>query len=80
MKLAFVLVILLIIFCFVAGPVLLIWSLNALFDLGIAYNLKTWAASFILCATFNMGILNNKNYGKENYQIRIRMGYMPEPR
>ena len=41
MKLAFVLVILLIIFCFVAGPVLLIWSLNALFDLGIAYNLKT---------------------------------------
>jgi len=66
MKLAFVLVILLIIFCSVVGPVLLIWSLNALFDLGIAYNLKTWAASFILCATFNMGILNNKNYGKEN--------------
>jgi hypothetical protein len=30
------------------GPFMLIWSLNSLFGLGIAYTIKTWFASLIL--------------------------------
>jgi uncharacterized membrane protein YjdF len=30
------------------GPLLLIWSLNTLFSLGIAYSLKTWFAALII--------------------------------
>lgn len=30
------------------GPLLIIWSLNTLFSLGIAYSLKTWFAALIL--------------------------------
>jgi len=30
------------------GPLLAIWSLNALFGLGIAYSLKTWFAALVL--------------------------------
>lgn len=32
----------------VAGPLLLIWSLNILFNLNIEYSLTTWAAAFVL--------------------------------
>lgn len=32
----------------VIGPLLTIWSLNTLFGLGIAYNVKTWFAAFVL--------------------------------
>tara|TARA_R100000008_G_scaffold11231_1_gene5619 strand:- start:1434 stop:1634 length:201 start_codon:yes stop_codon:yes gene_type:complete len=66
MKLAFTLMALLVVLGFLTGPVLLIWSLNTLFHLGIAYNLKTWFASFVLWWAFNAEMLNNKIYGKEN--------------
>jgi hypothetical protein len=42
------LLILLIILVIVLGPLLLIWSLNTLFGLAIAYNLSTWFAAFVL--------------------------------
>ena len=32
-------------------PILIIWSLNTLFALGIAYTIKTWVATLILTAT-----------------------------
>jgi hypothetical protein len=32
----------------IAGPLLLIWALNTLFGLGIAYNIWTWLAALIL--------------------------------
>lgn len=31
-------------------PLVLIWSLNTLFGLGIGYSLSTWAAAFVLAA------------------------------
>jgi len=34
----------------IAGPLLLIWSLNTLFGLGIDYTIWTWLAAFILAA------------------------------
>ena len=33
---------------FTLGPLLLIWSINTLFMLGISYNISTWAASLVL--------------------------------
>lgn len=42
------LLILLIILVIVLGPLLIIWSLNTLFGLGIAYTLQTWVAALIL--------------------------------
>ena len=30
------------------GPLLIIWSLNTLFGLGIAYSIKTWFAALAL--------------------------------
>lgn len=32
-------------------PILIIWSLNTLFSLGIAYTIKTWVATLILTVT-----------------------------
>jgi len=32
----------------IAAPLLVIWSLNTLFGLGIAYTLQTWAAVVLL--------------------------------
>lgn len=37
---------------FILGPFALIWALNTLFDLTIAYTVSTWFASFILMLTF----------------------------
>ena len=34
----------------VLGPLLAIWSLNALFGVGIAYTMKTWFAAPVLSA------------------------------
>lgn len=34
-------------------PLGLIWALNTLFQLGIAYTLKTWAAALILIILFS---------------------------
>ncbi len=33
------------------GPLALLWSLNTLFGLGIAYTLKTWVAALLLGGT-----------------------------
>jgi hypothetical protein len=41
-------VVILVVVLVAIGPLLLIWSLNTLFGLGIAYTLKTWAAALIL--------------------------------
>jgi hypothetical protein len=30
------------------APILFIWAINTLFNAGIAYSLKTWAASLII--------------------------------
>ena len=35
------------------GPLLTIWSINALFGLGILYNLKTWFAAFFLTSVIS---------------------------
>lgn len=43
-------IVMLVILAVVFGPILLIWALNTLFGLGIAYCLKTWAAAFVLGA------------------------------
>ncbi len=37
---------------FLLGPFALIWALNTLFGLTIAYSFSTWLASFILMLTF----------------------------
>ena len=39
----------------VIGPILMIWSLNTLFGLGIDYSLKTWFAALIVSATIQVG-------------------------
>lgn len=39
------------------GPLLTIWSLNALFGLGIAYSVKTWFATFILASLVSGGVV-----------------------
>jgi hypothetical protein len=33
-------------------PLAVIWSMNTLFEVGIEFNVKTWAASFILLGLF----------------------------
>lgn len=41
-------------------PLLTIWALNTLFNLGIVYTLETWAASFILGGIFYQSNNSNK--------------------
>ena len=53
------LIALLIVLAIGLGPMLLIWSLNVLFGLGIAYGFKTWLAAFLLGAMFNVNNVNN---------------------
>ena len=38
------------------GPLLVLWSLNTLFTLGIPYDIYTWSAAVILGITINSGI------------------------
>jgi hypothetical protein len=35
----------------VVGPLSLLWSLNTLFALGLAYSVENWAAMLLLAAT-----------------------------
>lgn len=42
----------LIVFVVGIGPVLVIWSLNTLFHLGIEYTFDTWAATALLTTLF----------------------------
>jgi len=37
----------------VFGPLATIWSLNTLFNLNIAYNFSTWAASLFITSIFS---------------------------
>lgn len=41
-------------------PLGFIWSLNTLFQLGIAYTLKTWAAALILIMLFSVKSYNER--------------------
>jgi hypothetical protein len=54
---AFVLILLL----FLIGPVLVIWSANTLFGLGIDYTLWTWLSVIILGSFFNSGRIGQKS-------------------
>lgn len=45
-------VILLLIAVLIFGPIALIWSINTLFGLGIAFTLKTWFAAFFIVSLF----------------------------
>jgi hypothetical protein len=42
------------------GPLVTIWSLNTLFNLNIAYNFSTWAASFFITSIFSAGKVTYK--------------------
>jgi hypothetical protein len=46
--LALIGVIVLVVIGVVCGPIALIWSLNALFGLGIPFTFKTWLAACVL--------------------------------
>ena len=35
------------------GPMLTIWSMNTLFNLGVAYSIKTWIATYFLVGVFS---------------------------
>ena len=50
---------------FVAGPILMIWSLNTLFNLSIGYTLKTWFAAFVLTTVLTANRVNAKGW-KQN--------------
>lgn len=44
------------------GPLVTIWSLNTLFNLNIAYNFNTWAASLFITSIFSAsGVKFKKN-------------------
>lgn len=50
------LLIVIIVALIVIGPLLLIWALNTLFGLGIAYNLWTWLAAALLAAAVKTNV------------------------
>jgi uncharacterized membrane protein (DUF485 family) len=42
-------------------PLAIIWALNTLFSLGIAYGFSQWLATFLLLSVFNVNqVRNNK--------------------
>ena len=45
----------------VFGPLLLLWSLNTLFGLGIAYSCKTWLAALLLGMAASPNVHVRKN-------------------
>lgn len=54
--LGIVLLLVLIVALVIAGPLLVIWSINTLFGLGIAYTVWTWLAAFILSAAISPNV------------------------
>jgi hypothetical protein len=54
--LGIVLLLVLIVALVIAGPLLVIWSINTLFGLGIAYTIWTWLAAFILSAAISPNV------------------------
>ncbi len=62
MKYAFL--ILLVIIFIVAGPLLVIWSMNILFSLNILYTFNTWLAVYILMTVLSVTAgSNHRNLG-----------------
>ena len=53
-----------------AGPFLTLFSLNTLFNLGIAYNLQTWIATYFL-----VGVVTGKSLLKKIIQLSA-IGYI----
>ena len=53
-----------------AGPFLSIWSANVLFNLGIAYTLQTWIATYFL-----VGVVIGKSLLKKIIQLSA-IGYI----
>jgi hypothetical protein len=41
-------------------PLAIIWALNTLFSLGIAYGFYEWMATFLLLSVFNANQVRNK--------------------
>jgi hypothetical protein len=61
-SLLFLLIIAAVVALIIAGPLLVIWSLNTLFPaLGIAYTLETWVAALILGAAVSPTIKLKKS-------------------
>lgn len=53
-----------------AGPLLTLWSMNVLFNLGIAYNFQTWIATYFL-----VGVITGKSILKKIIQLSS-IGYI----
>jgi hypothetical protein len=46
----------------IAFPLAIIWAMNTLFSLGIAYGFSQWLATFLLLSVFNVNqVRNNKS-------------------
>jgi hypothetical protein len=43
-------------------PLAIIWALNTLFALSIAYTIKTWLAIFVICFVFNGNKVGSNNF------------------
>lgn len=52
--------ILLAVLLIIAGPLIIIWALNTLFGLGIAYTFWTWLAALILAGSFGKASITVK--------------------
>ena len=44
----------------IAFPLAIIWAMNTLFSLGIAYGFSQWLATFLLLSVFNVNHVRNK--------------------
>lgn len=45
----------------IGGPLAIIWSINTLFAIGIAYTFKTWLAALVLGAVVGGGSSSSKS-------------------
>lgn len=45
----------------IGGPLLIIWSINTLFAIGIAYTIKTWFAALVLGAVVGSSSTSSKS-------------------
>jgi hypothetical protein len=62
-KMQYLAIVLLVILIITLGPLLVLWSINTLFGLGIAYTFKNWVATLILSGVFK----NTIDYKKRKY-------------
>jgi hypothetical protein len=64
---------------FIFSPLVTIWAVNVLFDTGIPYTARTWAAAFILIITVNYQRgATREHRPKAESAIRPRQGQMAE--